>query len=654
MAPRLAVDLNRSSIGSLEDDQFYSAPSSRINSRHVSLVAAPTEVTSTTRPPESLVSVLRFDPTPTAPPPTPQTPSIRHTLKSRWATPFASIQHQHNPKHHHLCSTYLSRRFHKADHALPKTAPRLTASKNSKHEFDRLVTERLISSPAYPVTTRRWSSVHASNQPVMSPSSTRSYSLIDSRLDGQTGMDRQAIDGIVCNIRAYLSDKRHDQCSPRLAMSLTANENRPPSSGLQVDENTTQSRHVRENEPLTDSYLVTTGDIAGILEIVIAGLRHVDDQNSLTACLSLLLPKESLAKPTPNVKAIIPIRPSIADPATTISSVQPSFSLTRCSGQHKHYLDATRATIISRQSITESPTASRKVSTNGLSPTEEEPTVLPRQFLTRRSSSAPASSRQSYTKSGRSSSTRRDSSMTNFPKLASRANTTDWLTPLGLYGEPDQPRRRETISNLYNHGVDAHCGANTSTHLPILEESPLQTPLPLEFDSLFQDAERAWSFQLDEAPRAPGKRMGRKIRDAAHQRKSSVRPIDIRKPDPYDSLLDKLRRYSLMPLLDQTPESIRAASPPAQTWTAFPLRVEGRSKRSSKAMLQDILDRAPVSTRSSRSSSGRWRSRSSVSQKTPKRHSRPGRISCSEETAPHLCMDEQMSPWSEREIDWVA
>ncbi|KAI1080014.1 hypothetical protein F5B20DRAFT_148139 [Whalleya microplaca] len=305
-------------------------------------------------------------------------------------------------------------------------------------------------------------------------------------------------------------------------------------------------------------------------------------------------------------------------------------------------------------SISESPSATRKASAR-LSPTEEEPSIMPGQFYTRRSSSAPVSSRASIRKSGRSSSARKESAWTNFPKLSSRASTTDWLTPLGLYGDPDHLQRRETISDLYNHGVDAHCGVENSAPLSIVEESPRHTPLPTDNESLLHDAERAWSSQLDEAPRSHNKRkMGYAIGSATQSRRSSVKPIENHEPTPKSGgFLDTLRRYSFMPLLDQTPENIRAATPPIRSWTILPLQLERDKKRSSKAMLQEILDQSPTSSKSSSSKSGSRKK--SASWKTPKRLSGPGRMSCSEETAPHVCLDDQMSPWSsEHGTSWLV
>ncbi|KAI1080015.1 hypothetical protein F5B20DRAFT_148101 [Whalleya microplaca] len=349
MAQRLATDLNRSSITSVGDDQFYSAPSSHIGSRHVSLITAPAAANSTTSSLDYLVPVLESDIASTTSAPTSHDRRSTRTWKPRWAMPFAT-QHQHDPKHHHIC-----RRFHEGNHASSKTTPLVQSfvNKHTEHDSDMLATEPLISSLAPPITTRRWSSVYTGNQFAESPPTSRSYSFVDPRLDGKVGMDRQDINAIVCNIRAYLSDKRHDQCSPPLARPLAANENQTPSSVLQVGETSFGNNSSQENGSSTDSYLVTTSDIAGILEIVIAGLRHIDDQSSPAECLSLLLPKEPIARPTPHLKAIVPMVPSIADPATTISSVQPSFSSTHFSGHRGHYLGATRTTFISRQSITE-------------------------------------------------------------------------------------------------------------------------------------------------------------------------------------------------------------------------------------------------------------------------------------------------------------
>ncbi|KAI0888336.1 uncharacterized protein GGS22DRAFT_96156 [Annulohypoxylon maeteangense] len=221
----------------------------------------------------------------------------------------------------------------------------------------------------------------------------------------------------------------------------------------------------------------------------------------------------------------------------------------------------------------------------------------------RRSASEPVSPRASFGDLKSQNGRRRDGSMTCFPKLPSRTSTTDWLTPLGLFGESNMSQHKATMSDLYVLGIDAHSGADVPKPLEILEESPPPTLAPSE-DFLFQSSGPQWPTQVDKGSDTHLK-AGSAIGVSAHRRKSSIKPIEAPKPHQNHGLLDTLRRYSFMPLSDQTPENIREASPPARTLADLPLREDGGRKQSSKDLLQEILDRKPPSKRSSRRSSRR-------------------------------------------------
>ncbi|KAI0386362.1 hypothetical protein F5Y04DRAFT_120972 [Hypomontagnella monticulosa] len=340
--------INRPSVGSMdEDDKFYSAPSSRVASRHVSLVAhdLSEEVNHSTLPsaPLAIGRQPRYS-SPILPPET-QTPVQRPTSKPKWPFYFGTRRH-HSPKHHHFCPKPIARRFHRTFHGTSDSIPLLQPLTNRSDLGSGDYIESLISShglPASPIMTGRWSSVHTGNH---SPRSMRSNSLTDSPMGDPINITRQGADAIVGNIRAYLSDRRHNDCPSLTGTLTTATENRRSLLALRTG-------HMRANENSTDSYLVTTNDIAGILDIVIAGIRRIHNNGSAAECLSMLLPKESLLKPIPSIKAIIPGSPTIADPATTINSVQPSFCMASRPQYHENSLDSARTTIISRQSITE-------------------------------------------------------------------------------------------------------------------------------------------------------------------------------------------------------------------------------------------------------------------------------------------------------------
>ncbi|KAI1400122.1 hypothetical protein F4819DRAFT_509622 [Hypoxylon fuscum] len=296
-----------------------------------------------------------------------------------------------------------------------------------------------------------------------------------------------------------------------------------------------------------------------------------------------------------------------------------------------------------------------------LSPTVEESTDSSEPNLRhqRRSVSEPVSPRASFGNLKSSPARRRDGSMTCFPKLPSRASTSDWLTPLGLFGEGNLSQHRGTMSDLYAHGVDAHPGTNVPRPLEILEESPRQTPVPVK-DFPYRE-------NLSELPEIRDTKIGGAVGIASHRRKSNFKTMEAaRKSEPSHGILGTLRRYSFMPLSDQTPESIRETSqpllPPADE---FLLRAEGARKSNSKELLQGILENSNMrssSDRSSRRSSKkssksyfreRRRRKTDSLTEQKRRSTTRGRMSCSEDQTPHICMDEQMTPLSDLETALV-
>ncbi|KAI0113071.1 hypothetical protein F4814DRAFT_460300 [Daldinia grandis] len=272
----------------------------------------------------------------------------------------------------------------------------------------------------------------------------------------------------------------------------------------------------------------------------------------------------------------------------------------------------------------------------------------------RRSASEPVSPRRSLGDIKIPTNRYRDGSMISFPKLSSRSCTSDWLTPLGLFKRPSMPEQREIIPDLYARGVDAHCGVNVPRPLEILEESPRQTPVP-PTDPPFRDSMPQWPGKLNEKPEKLSRKTGRAIGASSHRRKSSFKPPGFRSSSTNYGLLEKLRRYSFMPLLDQTPESSRKILPLPRAWDELPLR-EGGRRNSSKALLQGLLDGKPASNKSSRKSSGsgtrRQRKKTGSSATQRRQNAGAGRMSCSEDQTPHICMDEQLTPFSGSETAW--
>lgn len=151
--------------------------------------------------------------------------------------------------------------------------------------------------------------------------------------------------------------------------------------------------------------------------------------------------------------------------------------------------------------------------------------------------------------------------------------------------------------------------------------------------------------------------MGRAIGSASHRRRSSVKPAGSlsmsratdERNGPGTGIFETLRRYSLMPFEDQTPERARQASRPPEAAEEVPLLASpaGRERtQSSRDLLQDILDRAPVPP----PRTSQW-----VATATPARKaSRKRRDTdtahdvvvqpCAEDWRPHVCLDEQSTP----------
>ncbi|KAI0477236.1 hypothetical protein GGR56DRAFT_673648 [Xylariaceae sp. FL0804] len=111
---------------------------------------------------------------------------------------------------------------------------------------------------------------------------------------------------------------------------------------------------------------------------------------------------------------------------------------------------------------------------------------------------------------------------------------------------------------------------------------------------------------------------------------------------------------SFIPLVDQTPESIRKASTPPprpSTGTLVPLVSTGERRSSIMNMLQDILQKsesAGSSAKSSRSSSGARRG--AGSKKISVYRLQNGCAACSEDATPHVCVNEQSNTSSGQEL----
>ncbi|KAK8034569.1 hypothetical protein PG993_009564 [Apiospora rasikravindrae] len=419
-----------------------------------------------------------------------------------------------------------------------------------------------------------------------------------------------------------------------------------------------------------DTYLVSTDDIAEILDIVIAGLRKSHDRHLSTGCLSVLLPSHIRARAGTHEKGIFPQCSKSADPATTISSVKSAFS---AAGYGKdlgitHTLRNNKAIIVSRQSITEcdyTPHTNSSTSSvliqrgNGVSGAGAQifnPFHDENLWSVRRPSSMPLPDKRSLVEEANMPADEHD--IVSFPPLRPRSCTNDWVAP-----QPElenlHPERQRTPT-LIQCGVDAHRG---NTPVSDTEEtSSISTSTPPR-TTTFSSSSPA------ESPKNPTRKksMGTSIGVASHRRRSTLHQIDQPDQTPDNTfLLDSLRRYSLMPLLEHTPEVLRR-----NTMVPKPLEdvvLSDRRRMSSRDMLEEILVKdtkaakaaktAKTRKAASQGSGSRHSSSSSSPSKTYRKAPRPssGGSSfrwhyCLDDSVPHVCADEQPTPVSERSLE---
>ncbi|KAK8037972.1 hypothetical protein PG994_014739, partial [Apiospora phragmitis] len=476
-------------------------------------------------------------------------------------------------------------------------------------------------------------------------------------------------ENIVNNIKTYLSYRRHETCDAVPSASGQTYKPTPRPSML-----VPQSSDAIGIQPRwdNDTYLVSTDDIAEILDIVIDGLRITHDRHLSTGCLSVLFPSHSRARAGTHKKGIFPQCSKFAGQATTISSVKSAFSVAgyaQGARQHPHttqqqsyhHLEAKHHRIIPEDGDAVSSLSNRCGTPQTTSPT---PSVLMQRgngvsgvgtqsfnpprgenlWLERRPSSTPLPCKRPAVERANMPANEHD--IVSFPPLRPRSCTNDWVAPQpGL--ENFHPEIQHTPT-LYQCGVDAHRG-NTPSPGTQRDASPSNTDLPSSTTSPRNSP--------IESPKIPAKkRMGSSMGIASHRRRSTLHQIDQPDQNPGTFLLDSLRRYSLMPLLEHTPEFLRRKTVVPKPFEDVPLTEHRRM--SSRAMLEEILARAPPQGPGQSSRSRNSSSSSSNPSKTYRMASRRGsdgsylrRLSCLEESSPHVCADEQPTPISERSFE---
>ncbi|KAI1758210.1 hypothetical protein F4782DRAFT_544560 [Xylaria castorea] len=216
------------------------------------------------------------------------------------------------------------------------------------------------------------------------------------------------------------------------------------------------------------------------------------------------------------------------------------------------------------------------------------------------------------------------------------------------YENHERAQHQETITDLYNRGVDAHSGVCLHIPLPILEDDPRTTstclncsPFLDDYPSPIQGKRDQWLSQVEEDNGDHRQKPGRSIGVASHRRIKASEPRNQHQ-DLKENLLDGLRRYSFLPLLDPTPETIRRDHPAHTSLMEIPLEDDKGLKLSSQELLQQILRQSDTSSmRSLRSKSSSGALTITRPKESWRKLSEIDRGSCSEDTAPHICLDDQ-------------
>jgi hypothetical protein len=335
------------SLASLEDDRFFSAFPSQPASRLMSIFASgqenesPEDVNSTRRPSEPLVSVCL-----------PLAETAQPAASNDKGEPVAeSLPNRHDQasQHRHFCAADFLHRLGKTKPHEPVLQPRAASCDDTTStESSNWQVDKLLSSLVPVITTRCWSSVPCGHH-AFATCSCRGHLPVTTRAQLDGYISKQEIDVIICNIRVYLSVRQHRDCARQSALQASK-ENAGHSSTFN---NFLGDARLKTSDTPEDEFMATTDDIAAILDIIVAGIRRIQDKSTQSECQSLLFPGNAHVKPSVVTRKIIPGMPAVADPATTIFSIRPCFSLASDSKDIECLNIGPNATYISRQSITE-------------------------------------------------------------------------------------------------------------------------------------------------------------------------------------------------------------------------------------------------------------------------------------------------------------
>ncbi|PHH73261.1 hypothetical protein CDD80_3931 [Ophiocordyceps camponoti-rufipedis] len=276
-------------------------------------------------------------------------------------------------------------------------------------------------------------------------------------------------------------------------------------------------------------YLVSERDVARAITLALSGPCRCTKFSASTTCLPKLSSRNN---------AIMPSPPAAAEPATTISVPQTSFSSLGCGSDVDNMrAPTTRATVVSRQSATEIVWAEnegyRRFSTSSRNASEPFPSISWRCHSPPSEPDAPyanpgcpllpnaARRNGSSTDGSQTLSLIDDASMTSFPELPRRQCTNEWLNPPASM----EQLNKGLPSDLYRMGIDAH-GDGTSLEpaahriqgLQELAVNAMRCNQTLFSGDPFQHVGGAHRTG-DGA--ASASRMGSSIGSAAHRRRSS-------------------------------------------------------------------------------------------------------------------------------------
>jgi len=568
----------RLSVHDLEDEEFFSAP----QTRHASIDPVKTSAhnADSARPHyEALVPVREANHPLAEPPDTAAIGGWRPKFTVPWA-------HEHDPPHDHLSSKVL-RRLLKGQSDSRKNPRPPSQDLNRIPLISELRTtgtslERQSPVPFSCSTARKDSSAAvALGEALRKDQLARTMSNV---VNFSECGDEENAEAIVDRIRDYLVGFRY----PMLESISNTHRTRDT-----IQLHSAGTTHADENE----LYLLSMTDVAMILQIVITGMSSLGHDHSDAK------PKNKSLDDLTHGRA--------APPAVTYTSVRPSLGSPVTNGRSTDLLcGPDRATIVSRQSITEvdwrlpEPFAGDVSANNNVG---SQPS--PRDDAVPHGASGPISpssigagllSRLQVLEDryNRCAKVTSPDTASLDAVLSVGEDDSRMVTNLSPSSESDAhkdlcptPVQSPSSPHLHSIGVDAHIhtgkgkGALTiSKKLQSCKSRRTASPLALLFGG-----RHAQAVSEDR----PGSTVASPAVAEADQTVGSAPATWTDSSVLTDSkILNVLRRYSFLPMTDQTPENLRQAAVTLKNTDQFPMRDHGRSRPSSQELLQEILDNA--------------------------------------------------------------